>query len=441
MKLSEIIDETISRGMAKYKASEGKGGNDPERIMNMWDAETKFVLGYVDLSGKKQGESIDFPISLIKRSAEAGFMLAQYIIGNCYDEGYGTNLDKDKALYWWRKAADQGLDDAVEKRHKDELELQILVKKIPELKIIRERIAKFQGCISAGYYHTVGLKVDGTVISVGNNKNWFNKYAGQCNTGSWRCIVSVSAGSFHTVGLRANGTVIAVGDNESGQCNTNGWRDIIAVAASHSWTCGLKADGTVVVTGGSSSVSSWRDIVAISSGNEGILGLKKDGTVVLSWNDQSPVNGWSDIVAVSSGYYLRAGLKEYGTVVGNVPFAATQWRDIVAVSAGSNHIAGLKSNGTVVVVGDNESGQCNTNGWKDIVSVVAGTEHTVGLREDGTIIAIGNNANGQCNTSEWFDIGPISEERRIWMIHGLCIYCGGKLAFLGSKCKSCGRKN
>jgi len=115
MRLSEIIDETISKGMAKYKANEGKGGNDPAQIMNMWDAETKFVLGYVDLSGKKQGESIDFPISLIKHSAEAGFMLAQYIIGNCYDEGYGVSLDKDKALYWWQKAAEQGLDDAKEK--------------------------------------------------------------------------------------------------------------------------------------------------------------------------------------------------------------------------------------------------------------------------------------------------------------------------------------
>jgi len=115
MRLSEIIDETISRGMAKYKASEGKGGNDPVQIMNMWDAETKYVLGYVDLSGKKQGESIDFPISLIKHSAEAGFMLAQYTLGNCYDDGYGVSLDKDQALYWWRKAAEQGLDDAKEK--------------------------------------------------------------------------------------------------------------------------------------------------------------------------------------------------------------------------------------------------------------------------------------------------------------------------------------
>ena len=115
MRLSDIIEKTVSSGMAKYKATEGKGGNDPVQIMNMWDAETKFVLGYVDLSGKKQGESTDFPISLIKRSADEGFVLAQYIIGNCYDEGYGVSRDSDKAIYWWRKAAIQELDEAKEK--------------------------------------------------------------------------------------------------------------------------------------------------------------------------------------------------------------------------------------------------------------------------------------------------------------------------------------
>ena len=144
MKLSEIIDGTISRGMAKYKANEGKSGNSPEQIMKMWDAETKFVLGYVDLSGKRRGESLDFPIMLIKISAEAGFMLAQFVIGNCYEEGYGVSRDISKAMYWWRKAAIQGLDDAKDKVKRAEAE-----EIERERRAAKERKDKYNGLVEA----------------------------------------------------------------------------------------------------------------------------------------------------------------------------------------------------------------------------------------------------------------------------------------------------
>jgi len=68
----------------------------------------------------------------------------------------------------------------------------------------------------------VGLKADGTVVATGVNKN------GDCNTGSWRDIVTILANG-HTIGLKADGTVIAVGNNDKGQCNTSSWRDIVPV--------------------------------------------------------------------------------------------------------------------------------------------------------------------------------------------------------------------
>ncbi|MBR6810350.1 MAG: chromosome condensation regulator, partial [Clostridia bacterium] len=70
---------------------------------------------------------------------------------------------------------------------------------------------------SAGSYHTVGLKADGTVVAVGPNSH------GRCNVSSWRDIVSVSGGGNHTVGLKADGTVVVVGSNFKGQCNVGDW--------------------------------------------------------------------------------------------------------------------------------------------------------------------------------------------------------------------------
>jgi len=89
-----------------------------------------------------------------------------------------------------------------------------------ELSNVRKLITPYKVCISTSHHHTVGLKVNGTVIAVGHI------YYGQCDTQDWRDIVAVSAGSWHTAGLKINGTVVAIGHNEYGQCNTLDWRDI-----------------------------------------------------------------------------------------------------------------------------------------------------------------------------------------------------------------------
>ena len=222
---------------------------------------------------------------------------------------------------------------------------------------------------SAGYWHTVGLKPDGTVVAAGNNKY------DQCNMDSWTDIVAVSAGDWHTIGLKSDGTVVATGSNDDGQCNVDSWTDIVAVSAGGWHTVGLKADRTVVAAGcnddGQCNVDDWTDIVAVSAGYRHTVGLKADGTVVaVGYNDDGQCS------------------------VGN-------WTDIVAVSAGDWHTVGLKADGTVVAAGSNEYGQCNVGDWTDIVAVSAGRWHTVGLKVDGTVVTVGNNESGQCNVYDW----------------------------------------
>ena len=259
--------------------------------------------------------------------------------------------------------------------------------------------------VSAGAWHTVGLKSDGTVVAVG----------GQCDVSGWQDIVAIS-GSYHTVGLKSDGTVVAVGSSNNGQCDVSQWKDIVAVSAGGFHTVGLKSDGTVVAVGdnkyGQCDVSQWKDIVAVSAGNYHTVGLKSDGTVVAVGSNNSGkcnVSDWQDVVAVSAGDWHTVGLKSDGTVVavgnnGNGQRDVSDWHDIVAVSAGGNHSVGLKSDGTVVAVGSNNSGQCNVSDWQDIVAVSAGGSHTVGLQSDGTVVAVGSNRYGQCDVDDWTDI-------------------------------------
>ena len=294
-----------------------------------------------------------------------------------------------------------------------EAEAQLLVKRnaklktVERLRIQREKLNIASSMIAAGFYHTVGLKSNGTVVAVGMKDN------GQCKVSSWSNIVALAAGNECTVGLKADGTVVSVGKNTDGNRKVCAWMDIVALST-ESCTVGLKTDGTVVAEGrndaGQCEVSGWRDIVAVAAGGHHTVGLKADGTVVATKYtgdyyfdfDGCNVSGWTDIVAIAAGEGHTVGLKADGTVVAvgvnyNGQCNVSGWTDIVAVAAGWNTTVGLKADGTVIAVGYNDDGQCNVSGWTDIVAVATGGWHTVGLKADGTVIAVGLDSFDRCD--------------------------------------------
>ena len=267
------------------------------------------------------------------------------------------------------------------------------------------------GALAAGYYHTVALKTDGTVVATGRNDS------GQCDVDGWTDIVAVAAGSSHTVGLKRDGTVVAKGSNAYGQCALR-WENITAIAAGPKHTVGLKADGTVVASGinnnGQCNVDGWTDIVAVAAGSSHTVGLKRDGTVVAKGSnsfEQCDVSSWRNITAIAAGPNYTMGLKTDGTVEfagsdrGNLS-VIKNWTDIIAIAAGTTHAVGLKADGTVVAVGSNSYGQCGVSSWTGIVAIAAGNNHTVGLKADGTVVAVSSNSPPQCDVSSWTNIGP-----------------------------------
>ncbi len=263
------------------------------------------------------------------------------------------------------------------------------------------------GLVSAGTWHTVGLRTDGTAVATG-----YNGY-GRCDVSGWSDLVAVSAGDGHTVGLRSDGTAVATGWNDDGQCDVSGWRDLVAVSAGLEHTVGLRSDGTAVATGyndhGRCDVSHWRDLVAVSAGGRHTVGLRSDGNAVATGDNgygQCDVSGWTGLVAVSAGGWHTVGLRSDGTAVATGynyygQCDVSGWTGLVAVSAGWGHTVGLRSDGTAVATGYNDHGRCDVSGWHDLVAVSAGWRHTVGLRSDGTVVATGDNGYGQCDVSGW----------------------------------------
>jgi alpha-tubulin suppressor-like RCC1 family protein len=170
--------------------------------------------------------------------------------------------------------------------------------------------------VAGGDLHTVGLKSDGTVVAVGDNRD------GQCDVGGLTGINQTAAGGGHTVGLKSDGTVVAVGRNDYGQCDVGNWTDIKQVAAGGLHTVGLKSDGTVIAVGrsdyGQCDVGDWTNTTQVAAGSRHTVGLKDDGTVVAvgeNYSGQCDVEGWTDIIQVAAGWFHTLGLKSNGTVV------------------------------------------------------------------------------------------------------------------------------
>ena len=118
--------------------------------------------------------------------------------------------------------------------------------------------------VSAGSEHSIALKSDGTVWAWGGNRY------GQSGTGSVSDriaiprqlpgisdVISVSAGSYHTIALKNDGTVWAWGRNLWGQLGdgtsvdrlipvqVTGISDVISISAGYQYSLALKSDGTL----------------------------------------------------------------------------------------------------------------------------------------------------------------------------------------------------
>ena len=183
--------------------------------------------------------------------------------------------------------------------------------------------------VSAGRWHSCGLRDDGTVTCWGHND--FGQTADPLGT-----FAAVSAGGEHSCGLRTDGTVTCWGDNRNRQTGVL-LGTFTAVSAGGTHSCALRADGTVACWG-----AEYRDFgqadapsgvfTAVSAGGAHSCGLRSDGTVAC-WGR----NSYQQTRAPSGAF--------------------------TAVSAGGKHSCGLRVDGTVACWGSNLAGTDPRTVW------------------------------------------------------------------------------
>ena len=88
-----------------------KSGNDSEQ----------YNLGLCYYYGRGVPQDYEKAVKWFRKAAEYGNAGAQYSLGDCYYYGNGVPQDYGKAVEWFRKAARQGDKDAQEVLRKDGL--------------------------------------------------------------------------------------------------------------------------------------------------------------------------------------------------------------------------------------------------------------------------------------------------------------------------------
>lgn len=270
--------------------------------------------------------------------------------------------------------------------------------------------------ISAGAYHTVALKEDGTVWTWGNNES------GQLGDGTEidkgepvqvkgiEGVKAIAAGGYHTVALKEDGTVWTWGENLYGQLGDDtidicknepvqvkGIEGVKAIAAGERHTVALKEDGTVWTWGYNFScqlgdgtnknrkkpvkVKSIKGVKEIAAGAKYTVVLKEDGTV-WSWGNQN--------FESTDDYDEEQSCNSKAEQVESL-------EDIKAIAAGEWHTVALKEDGSIWAWGDNEDGQLGdgrviaTNkpvqaiDIEEVVAIASGNCFTVALKQDGTV--------------------------------------------------------
>jgi alpha-tubulin suppressor-like RCC1 family protein len=242
---------------------------------------------------------------------------------------------------------------------------------------------------------------------------WGSNSEGQTNAPVGLDALTVSAGFYHTLAVRPDGTVVAWGWNDNGQTDVPaGLSNVVATAAGARFSIALKADGTVVGWGDNdvsqTNTAFLRNVVAIAAGDEHGLALKQDGTLV-GWGNNYPVYGFpattpaglSDVVAITASCYGNLALKPDGTIVtwAGAPAAPPALSNVIGIATSCSAAAALIADGTVIPWGDGMYGHTNLPpGLSNVVAITANGNHSFALKADGTVDSWGDYTTYQYNT-------------------------------------------
>ena len=274
--------------------------------------------------------------------------------------------------------------------------------------------------LSAGHWHSCGLRPDRTIQCWGSNFNWgsFPGYSGQADP-VFGVFLAVSSGGGFSCGLRIDLSIACWGgkltrflafpsvlDRVRDTYEQSGLFVSVSVGDGHG--CGVRADQTAFCWGddghGEASAPAGR-FSSVSAGGDHSCGVRVEGTISC-WGDNgdgqvsAPVGRF---LSVSAGGDHSCGVRVEGTIScwgdnGDGQVSAPVGR-FLSVSAGGDHSCGVRVDQTITCWGSNQDRHGNHIGQAvapsgRFLAVSAGHRHSCALGTDGAVTCWGDNSSG-----------------------------------------------
>jgi alpha-tubulin suppressor-like RCC1 family protein len=271
--------------------------------------------------------------------------------------------------------------------------------------------------ISAGLAHSLAVRTDGTAWAWGSNGNGrlgdltvTSRTSPVSVVGGFSDWCQISAGRYHSLAVRTDGTAWAWGNNINGRLGdgsvtsqsspvsvVGGFGDWCQVSGGRSHSLAVRTDGTA-----------W----AWGYNGQGRLG---DGSVTSRRSPVSVVGGFGDWCQISAGGFHSLAVRTDGTAwawgcntsgqLGDLTVTARSspvsvvggFGDWCEISAGYSHSLAVRTDGSAWAWGCNTSGQLGDGsvtsrtspvsvlgGFGDWCEISAGGSHSLGLRSSST---------------------------------------------------------
>jgi alpha-tubulin suppressor-like RCC1 family protein/serine/threonine protein kinase len=333
--------------------------------------------------------------------------------------------------------------------------------------------------VSTGWAHTLAIATDGTVRAwgfnsqgqLGNNAyggTWYNYDAPDTNkpitVSGITNAIAVATGDFHSLILKIDGTVWAVGSNCHGQLGLGSGGGSV-----YNFDAGIDFPVAIQIPGLS-------DIAQISAFGTGSLALKRDGTVCFfgmppintnsfTYNPDTdvPTPKWipelHDIIRIdgssagslmalqSNGTVWTWGANTYGqlgdgTTTGRMtPKPVPDLTGVKDIDAGYHYYLALKTDGTVWAWGDNSYGNLGdgTTTTRSIPAKVVGLSSVVrisaascsaALCSDGTVWTWGRSYSGEVGYMKSGYTSNVQKISGYGTSRATSVYCGGYQTFI-----------